>query len=221
MKTAKQRRIESITRLKSENVPYFEQLPYLSDASQVKRRSVENIAKRAVTSLASIIMALSIDRGEYEETLEAIDAFIDKFGVRNKLTKQEKKILKNKATKQDIINATWKFESYWALVWALGFVDELKFPDTIIDIDVAISIVTQFNSMDELVAATKLRDVEQILDEADLIYRYHWACVDARINGRQAPQGLDESVVKERRAGLWWLVDMDEEDDWDNVAMDT
>ena len=115
----------------------------------------------------------------------------------------------------------WKYESYWVLVWALGFVDELNFPDTIVDGPTAIGIVAKFSNLDEFIAAAKLRDIDEILDEADLIYRYHWACVNARINNLPMPKKLDEGVVMERRAGLWWIVDMDKENDWDNVAMDT
>lgn len=81
--------------------------------------------------------------------------------------------------------------------------------------------MAQFKHLDEMVAAAKLRDVSEILDEADLIYRYHWACVDARVNGSGPLQGLEESVVMERRAGLWWMLDIDGQDDWDDVAMDT
>ena len=38
---------------------------------------------------------------------------------------------------------------------------------------------------------SKMRSMEEILDEADLIYRYDWACVDARVNGKDAPSELD------------------------------
>ena len=37
----------------------------------------------------------------------------------------------------------------------------------------------------------KLRSAKELLDEADLIYRYDWSCVDARING--APPPVDRS----------------------------
>ena len=50
------------------------------------------------------------------------------------------------------------------------------------------------------------RSLEELLDEDDLIYRYHWACVDARIHDQPAPASLDESVVLERRSGLDWLL---------------
>ena len=64
-----------------------------------------------------------------------------------------------------------------------------------------------------------LRDSETVLDEADLIYRYHWACVNARINQREIPSGMIESVVSERRAGLDWLIRNDA--DWDNPERST
>ena len=53
---------------------------------------------------------------------------------------------------------------------------------------------------------TKLRNAEEILDEADLIYRLHWACVHDRINAREATASMHESIVIERRRGLFWLI---------------
>ena len=50
----------------------------------------------------------------------------------------------------------------------------------------------------------KLRDTDEILQALDLIYRYHWACVNARVHGTSSA-GLDEEVVMERRGGLEWL----------------
>ena len=59
-----------------------------------------------------------------------------------------------------------------------------------------------------------------ILDEADRIYRYDWACADARIKGRDAPAGLDPGVVVERHRMFNWLIRyMDAA--WDDVRTDT
>ena len=70
-------------------------------------------------------------------------------------------------------------------------------------------------------AQAKLRDIASILDEADLIYRYHWACVDARLKQAPMPAGLNPSVVMERHAALNWLIDNDGQDDWDNPDVST
>lgn len=66
----------------------------------------------------------------------------------------------------------------------------------------------------------RLRPQADILDACDLIYRYHWAVVDARLKNAPAPAGLDSGVVYERHYALNWLVGyMDQ--DWDDISTDT
>jgi len=57
------------------------------------------------------------------------------------------------------------------------------------------------------------------LDQADLIYRYNWACVDARINNRNI-DNLDSGVVLERHRALNWLINYMNQD-WDSFSTDT
>ncbi len=65
-----------------------------------------------------------------------------------------------------------------------------------------------------------LRAQGEILDAADLVCRYHWAIVNARVNDREPPSGLDSSVVIERHHALNWLMGyMNQE--WDDVSTDT
>ena len=42
---------------------------------------------------------------------------------------------------------------------------------------------------DEFLKKANLRPKAEILDAADLIYRYHWAVRDAQLNGRKATAG--------------------------------
>jgi hypothetical protein len=37
--------------------------------------------------------------------------------------------------------------------------------------------------------------LDEILDQADLIYRYDWACVDARLKQQDAPENLNASLL--------------------------
>lgn len=221
MKSAIQRRAENNAKLQARGIHFLPNLPYLNEQNEVKTRTAPEIATRAVASLFTTLAALEQENGNYDNERAFIQSKINDFGVQAALTPAERVVISGEANAQERINAVWKYEAYWTLVWALGFVDELDFPDHIVDGSTAIGIVAQFANLGEMVAAAKLRDVSEILDEADLIYRYHWACVDARVNGKPKPNGLEESVVAERRVGLWWLLDIDGEDDWDNVAMDT
>ena len=62
---------------------------------------------------------------------------------------------------------------------------------------------------------------KELLDQADLIYRLHWACVDARVMNMPAPQALEEGVVMERHRALFWLAGVDEMCGWDDVDLST
>lgn len=67
----------------------------------------------------------------------------------------------------------------------------------------------------------QLRERRELLDQADLAYLVHWACVDARVQGWPAPWGLDEGVAMERHRALFWLAGCDEMCGWDDVELST
>jgi len=52
-----------------------------------------------------------------------------------------------------------------------------------------------------------------------LIYRIHWAVVEAQLHKQPMPAGLNADVVYERHYALNWLTYYG--DDWDNVSTDT
>ena len=109
----------------------------------------------------------------------------------------------------------------------MGIVDQLHPPYDTCDCNFAIKSVFNCKSYQEFMKRVDLRSIEEILDEADLIYRYNWSCIDARIKGKEAPEDLNSSVVLERHKALNWLiaVDYDEDDEdwdnWDNISTNT
>jgi hypothetical protein len=78
--------------------------------------------------------------------------------------------------------------------------------------------VTSCETFDAFMSKVKLREIEEILDQADLIYRYDWACVDARLKQQQAPANLNSSVVVERHGALNWLIQADSDWDYPDVS---
>ena len=66
----------------------------------------------------------------------------------------------------------------------------------------------------------KLRTKKKILEQADLILRLDWACVNARMKNEPAPGNLDKGVVFERHHSLNWLINYMNQD-WDNITTDT
>ena len=212
--TAQERKNRSIAILVSQGVPYIQHLPFRYETEEVTPRDKKEVIERAVCSFASIMCALSISKGEYsqEDRVYAEDFLSAKYHALELLTPMEQQVIAGTISEAGAINAVWKYEAVWALLWALGIVEELSLPSEICDCDLVMGTMRRFKGLDDFMEHTTLRPLEEILQALDLHYRYHWAAVNARVNGSD-PAGIDEEVVMERRAGLEWLCCKGQEND--------
>lgn len=121
---------------------------------------------------------------------------------------------------QQRVQFSWRYERSWVLLWALGYIEKLDYPPSICDVPKLASTVSG-KTVDQLVREAKPRRLSDILNEADLIYRIHWAVVEERVNKTVAvPSAIDRGVVLERHAALNWLIGyLDQE--WDEITTDT
>jgi len=124
-------------------------------------------------------------------------------------------------TQEEIMAATWRIESLWTLLWALGKIEKSDLPRELCDTELVQNLMswTEEDSCATFVNGAELRSPSELLDETDLIYRIHWAVVDARLNDEGAPGGFDPGVVYERHYALNWLTCYS--DNWDDVTTDT
>jgi len=201
-KTAQERKDISIEILKSQGVPYIDHLPLRYETDEITPREKDEVIARAICSFAAIMCACTIkDNGELtdEDKQYAKDFLDNRFGCLDKLTRMERRVIEGEASCDEAVKVSWKYESLWALMWAMGLVKKLDFPKDTCDCDFVMKTFS-----DDFSERVKIRGTDEILQALDLIYRYHWACVNARVNGSKSA-GLDEEVVMERRGGLEWL----------------
>ena len=213
--TAQERKNKSIAILQSQNVPFIEHLPLRYETEEVTPRDKKEVIERAVCSFASIMCALSISKKEYTERDRVYmtqDFLSAKYNALELLTPMEQEVVVGTISEAGAINAAWKYEAVWVLLWALGVVEELSFPNEICDCNLVMGTMRRFKGLEDFMANTTLRPIEEILQALDLHYRYHWTTVNARIYGSDLA-GLDEDIVMERRAGLEWLCCKGEEND--------
>ena len=213
--TAQERKNKSIEILVSQGVPYIDHLPLRYETEEVTPRDKKEVIERVACSFASIMCALSIGKKEYTEQDRVYmtqDFLSNKYHALELLTPREQQVIAGTISEAGAINAVWKYEAVWALLWALGIVEELSLPSEICDCDLVMGTMRRFKGLDDFMANTTLRPLEEILQALDLHYRYHWAAVNARVNGSD-PAGIDEGIVMERRAGLEWLCCKGEEND--------
>lgn len=210
---ASKRKNRSESILQEKGVPINAHLPYIEDSSEALIRSKDEIALRAMALLIVAVKAEGLDQ-------EIVDKLIHHYGLAEVFSPNEKAFIAElNPSQHDKTQFTWRYEAAWVLLWALGYVEELSPPTSICDVPLAVSFLQQ-RSRDQFIADAKLRPIQDILDENDLIYRYHWAVVDARVNGLKIPNEIDSSVVLERHYALNWLVGYMEQT-WDDVSTDT
>ena len=210
---ASERKERSVERLKREGVPTIAHLPVIEDSTEAKSRAKEEIAHRAIAVCITAVKGEGLDQA-------TVDSLVKKFGAEKFFSPKEAAFIKDPTpSQQDRIQFSWRYECLWVLLWSLGYADTLDRPTGICDVPKTVSFLRDRDTA-QFIKDAKPRPLPEILDQADLIYRYHWAVVDARLKKKEAPGSLEGGVVQERHYVLNWLIGyMGQE--WDEISTDT
>lgn len=214
-----ERKKKTENKLEQLGIAYNPYLPLLEEAGEVKLKPVETICARAVACLISTQLGCDVHNNDYEESRTFFDGLLEGYRVKAALLPTEKRLFDGTYSEQDVADVVWTYEAYWALVWALGMIEDISDASQLCDCDTAIHLVSDCKSFDEFKGLCRPRSADEILDMLDLYYRYHWACTEKRLNPNTAIGRLNPEVVVERRRGLEWL--FSEENDWFDIPMDT
>lgn len=209
------RRLRSENYCKAHNVPVYvnPNSLFVDPEDEVATRTQDEVVDRA---LALCYIGL---KGEGLEQHQ-LDKMDKDYNIMAKLTENEKAYATAKQPgEQQNIDANWRYESLHVMLWALGFIDTLSYPDQMCNVANDVKIINNLTGQ-QFRQKAKLRSKKEILDQADLILRLDWACVSARIKNQPAPGNLDKGVVFERHHSLNWLINYMNQD-WDNVTTDT
>lgn len=214
-KQQKERRERSEKICAEHDVPVYQNKDslYVDSDEHVTLRSVNKIAER---TLALCFLGLKSEGLEQQH----LNGFAEKYDLHYAFTPEELKyVCSSNPEQQQHVNANWRYESMHVLLWALGYIDQLVYPDQMCNVGDDVAFIFD-KTKEEFIDNAMPRSKKEILDEADLILRLNWACVNARIKNEPAPGNLDGSVVYERHYALNWLTGyMNQE--WDSVSTDT
>lgn len=195
---------------------------YLGDEAAEGIRSLKEVCQRAVALCIVALKGECVGSGESaEDTRALVKQVTERYGAEGFFSPVERAFInKDKLAENEAVPFSWCYEGFWVLLWALGHLEELGDPVSVCDVPLAVSKLQEFDSFEDFLAGSRLREDQEILDEADLIYRYDWLCVDSRIHETEAPGGLDHGVVYERHRALNWLIGYMGQA-WDEVRTDT
>ena len=198
--------------LRAEGIPVNPHLPMIESEAEIRLRTAREVADRL---RALTIVAFKGSESPDQALLESIVA---ERGLRPLFTPEELAFVDDPSPDDKArIKFSWRCEAAWALLWALRHVEgQLGPARELCDVP----FVSETVYREEDLAAKGLRPVNDILNEADLIYRCHWAVRQAGLDGQPPPAGLDPGVTMERHHALNWLIGYGDLD-WDDVTTDT
>ena len=219
--SGEERKERNNTRLAAEGVPISASLPPIVGDAAYLPRSVEEVAQRTLGILLTSVFAELVSSRGVEAARASIADLLEQYSARDFLSPGERAFISGPAPEgRSLADFTWRSDCAWVGLWALGLGDTLAYPGAVCDVGGMAAMVRGCGDYPGFLRSCRLRAPSQILDEADRIYRYDWACADARIKGRDAPAGLDPGVVVERHRMFNWLIRyMDAA--WDDVRTDT
>lgn len=208
----KKRKSNSEAFLEENDVKLNYHLPSIISSDDVNIRNQQAVINRAYALLIIAAKGEGVEQHLLEKSVEQKNI--------NSFSPKELEIYRTESINdQQRAIATWRYESLYVLLWVLGKINELKYPSEICDVTAVVSSIFQ-PTREEFESTIKLRSTSEILDELDKTYRFHWACVDARIKGEPVSGNLNPSVVYERHYALNWLTSFQNQN-WDDVQTPT
>lgn len=208
--TPEERKHQTESILKKKNIPFIDWLPLTEAEEDIEPRSIKDIGERILCLFC--LAGTAFEKGDL-----SFIKYLKEYNLWKSLTKEEKLYLSNPTyDTQAQLNATWRLEALYLLVWAVGFVPELPFPTEQASVNEFIdSLPSSDESPEPFIKSLKLRPISEIMDASDLIYRLHWA-----VRQHRSSLDIDGSVIQERHHAINWLTNCDGEK-WDWVATDT
>ena len=192
--------------------------------SEARLRSRKEMVQRAAALFAVAVYSevmLSGGSGR-EEALFYFNKMEQLYEVESYLSPAEAAYIDNpEPEEQECILFGWRYECAGVLLWAAGVVDDLPYPSEIIDVPVLAAIFWQHKGIGGLLSKGFSRSQSEILDAADITLRYDWACVEARVHGKEAPASLNGDVVMERHYAFNWIIGANGGADWDDIQPNT
>ena len=214
--TAEARKAVNEDLLRERGIALNPQLPMIDDDEDVTLRSEEDVWRRLVALWGVVSTAMLRQNTFFKEYFTVEER-------RSMLSNDEAAFLfDDTPAEEDIIRFSWRLEGLVFLAWCAGLVDELGLPVAPSSAEAILPLYPHdLAEASTLRAAIRLRNKAEILDQADLLYRLHWAVRDAKLNGGEAPAGINPGVVLEWHHAANWMIRDGDQDDWDAVSTDT
>lgn len=182
------RALRSFNELQQRSIPVFSGLLVIDDDDDVTLQSPQEVAKRVIVLFAVVLKANHAGEGTSHRIMDSLDLWAAASPKETKFLNSEN------PRKSECLERTWLVEAVWVLLWALGRIDNLNWPNQQCDVPLLIDKLRPLENDPEFITQSTLRCRSEILDAYDLTLRLHWAIRNALLHqGGMVPEDLDWS----------------------------
>ena len=191
------------------------QLPLIESEDEIHLRSSDDVSQRLI---ALCLMHQFVQ----SEQRQAVIDLIESAQLQACFSPEERSYLFSGAEMSEETSTIYQqAQALYFLLWA-GGLEDIGMPDGKQQESVVEQLWRQVNTDATLLQKTiKLRSKTLLLDWADLLYRLHWAVRHAQITGKPTPGRLDAHAVHAWHQAANWMIQYDDEHDWDKVSTET
>jgi len=194
-------------------------------------RSADEVARRCIVLYAVVAAG-------HGEPRDPLVQWLRREGLWEEVSPEESEfLLSTSPSQKQRINATWRAEALFPLLWALGLISELPSPQQLCDLQLIRGVLpTLLGSVSGFISTARLRSDAEIQAANEAINHIHWRVRDWQLGHQPTPPGklprmphenidppaesYDADVVRERHYGLNWLIGYCGQD-WDDITTDT
>jgi len=204
------RRQHSEDLLRKDGIEVDPQLPVIDGEAGLRLPTPSEVADRALA------LAIVGAKGAGIPQVE-VERIVDERGAYGLFSPWEQDFVDDEPpSDEDRARFACRYEAAWTLMWALRHFDGvLGCPVSRCDPDRLMDTIFDIPDL----ARRRLRPANEILNEADLAFRYHVAAHRAVLAGAAPPASIDPVVARERHHALSWLIGHDVID-WDDLSAD-
>lgn len=183
-------------------------LPFIEPLKEVTPRKATDVAARAFAMSNLTGIGYKANRRKIKKDLIA-------YNLWDFVTPDERKDLGSlRVSEKTRIHYQWLCECIQGLAWCLGVVEIDHFSrcnEKLAD------LIPPKTNPKRFIEKAKLRPLEEIQKQVDLLYRMNWA---AKVKDRhKGVKNLNYNVITERRRAIDWVYGV--ERNWEDISLDT
>jgi hypothetical protein len=185
--------------LRSRGVPVNPHLPFTESPEELSVATPQQVAWRVCVLSGLVARACRAPR-------DLVVRYFEAGGLFEHASESEAEVVRAESlTPEQTAQFQWQVEGLWELAWVLCLIPR---PDHFKTCgNELVTLVPKPGApVGDFVERAQMRPTDELLAEADMLYRLHWAVREASLHRQRIPTGLPYNVTEERMRAINWVL---------------